>query len=256
VVDALTYTSVYGESRVHIALLEDDIDQARVLQLWLEDADHECRWFETGEAFIKGMRADSYDLLILDWMLPDSSGIEILTWVRDNIDWPVPVLFVTSKDSERDIVTALQAGADDYMSKPVKQMEMLARIEALARRSQQNTKSSQIQVFGPYTIDPATRTITRNGEPLELTQKEYILSVFLLNNQGRVLSRGHILEHVWGRSAELNTRTVDTHVSRIRKKLGLSPESGWRLSAIYQYGYRLECLDNSQAPQAMAGQGH
>ena len=103
---------------------------------------------------------------------------------------------------------------------------------------------------GEFEIDPDRRLVTRHGETIELTQKDFDLATFLFRNVGNLVSRGHILETVWGRSPELNTRTVDTHVSRLRTKLGLLPENGWRLSAIYQHGYRLEQLARDDAESA------
>ncbi len=232
---------------MRIALLEDDHDQANLISHWLETDGHECRHFGDGDSFMEGVGKEAFDLLILDWLLPDTSGVQVLEWARAEIDWPIPVLFITRRDSEQDIVLALEKGADDYMTKPVKQFEMLARVKALNRRAAPQDRRREVHNFGPYTVDTASRTITREEKRVDLTQKEFELSLFLFQNMGRVLSRSHILEHVWGRSGELNTRTVDTHVSRIRKKLSLLPECGWRLSAIYQYGYRLERLEPEEA---------
>lgn len=228
-----------------IALLEDDADTGAIIKLWLESAGHECSHYETGEQFIDHTHGKGFDMYVLDWMLPDISGIDVLRWLRDNVGWDIPVLFVTARDSEEDIVHALETGADDYMVKPVKQNELLARITALVRRMKGSVEheSLDIQNIGPFTINGHERSISLHGELIELTQKEFDLAIYLLHNIGRLLSRGHILEEVWGRSAEINTRTVDTHVSRLRNKLKLIPENGWRLNAIYQHGYRLEHMD-------------
>lgn len=232
-----------------LALLEDDLDTGAIIKLWLESAGHECEHYETGEQFIDNTQGKGFDMYILDWMLPDISGIDVLRWLRENVGWDTPVLFVTARDSEEDIVHALETGADDYMVKPVKQNELLARISALHRRikGSSHRETLEIQAIGPFNINGHERSISLNGELIDLTQKEFDLAIYLLHNVGRLLSRGHILEEVWGRSAEINTRTVDTHVSRLRNKLKLIPENGWRLNAIYQHGYRLEQLDN--APQ-------
>lgn len=230
---------------MQIAVLEDDSDQADLVCLWLKEAGHECRSFATGKAFTEAVSDNGFDLLMLDWMLPDTNGLEVLEWARAHISWPIPVLFVTQRDSEEDIVAALEGGADDYMTKPVKQREMVARITALQRRSAGQDPRRTVRSYGSYTVDTDARTITNNGQRIDLTQKEYELAVFLFNHLGSVMSRPYILEQVWGRSGDINTRTVDTHISRIRKKLDLTPANGWRLSAIYQYGYRLERLDEN-----------
>lgn len=228
---------------MRIALLEDDRDQAELMKLWIEDAGHQCIHFESGTAFLRAFKRDSYDLLVLDWMLPESSGLEVLEWVRAHQDWPIPVLFVTQRDEEEDIVRALEKGADDYMAKPVKQLEMLARIAALGRRGRPAPARDQGSIdLPPYRIDLVNHRVTVAGEEAKLTQKEYELCVFLFKNLGRVVSRSHLLQSVWGTSPDINTRTIDTHMSRIRSKLAITPESGWRLTSVYQHGYRLEQL--------------
>ncbi len=227
---------------MRIALLEDDADQAALLIHWLEEAGHQCSHYTQGKPFVRSLSRDSFDLLILDWMIPEMSGLEVLQWVRANLDWPVPVLFITQKQDEKNIVAALEAGADDYMAKPVKQMEMAARVNALARRAGMLGDEQTVLEFDPYRIDLSNHSVAVDGEPVKLTQKEYELIVFLFKNIGRVVSRSHLLESVWGTNPDINTRTIDTHMSRIRSKLGIDPEKGWRLSSIYQHGYRLEKL--------------
>lgn len=225
---------------MRIALLEDDQDQANLFLEWLKGAGHTCEHFKSGKLFVRNIRHDSYDMLILDWMVPEIDGFEVLAWVRENFDWPIPVLFLTARDDEDDIVRALQQGADDYVVKPAKQRELLARITAVARRASAVDEAATQVAMPPYLIDLANHAVYREGVRVEVTQKEYELIVFLFRNIGRILSRGHILESVWGRNPDVNTRTVDTHVSRIRGKLEITPESGWKLSSIYQHGYRLE----------------
>ncbi len=228
---------------MRIALLEDDPDQAKLMELWLMDAGHRIIEYKNGHDFIKGIINESFDALILDWMVPGMDGLEVLDWVRENIEWPVPILFITQRDTEKDVVTALEHGADDYMAKPVKRLEMLARIGAISRRVVNTDEADTVVEFKPYLVNRSRRRVEIGDLAIELTDKEYELVWFLFRNSGRVLSRGHILESVWGTSAKINTRTVDTHISRIRKKLNLTPESGWRLTSIYQHGYRLERLE-------------
>ncbi|MDH5511597.1 MAG: response regulator transcription factor, partial [Gammaproteobacteria bacterium] len=231
---------------MRIALLEDDKELARLFILWLEATGHSCMNFSSGQSFIKTVSRDSFDLLLLDWLLPDLNGDEILKWVRKHIDWHIPVIFVTVRDEEKDIVYALENGADDYLVKPVKSLELLARINAVARRSKQNSSEKAVIEVGEFRINTADRNFSRNSEPIKLTNKEFELAVFLFSNSGRLLSRNHILDSVWGRGPGLNTRTVDTHVSRLRTKLGLSGEHGPTLKAVYHYGYRLEMSPEEQ----------
>lgn len=226
---------------MRIALLEDDEQLGPLISLWLEDVGHATQLFTTGAALIKVLERDSFDLLILDWMLPDTTGDKVLLWVREHMDWPVPVIFVTGRDSEEEIVAGLNLGADDYIAKPVRQQEFLARVAAVGRRAQAAATAPSGRLnYPPFELDVGSRLVQRNGEPVELTQKEYELALFLFRNHGRLLSRGHLLQSVWGHQADITTRTVDTHISRLRTKLGLAPENGWQLNAIYNHGYRLE----------------
>lgn len=226
---------------MRIVILEDDRDQADLLTAWLDAAGHQTQVYKDGPAFIRAYTKDSYDLVLLDWMVPGLSGIEVLKHLRSQIDSVVPVVFITQKDKEEDIVQALEAGADDFMTKPIRQMETMARVNAIARRvgyGEENT--SETYDKAPYLIDTRLRLVTLNGETIEMTQKEYELTLFLFKNIGRVISRGHLLEMVWGTSSKLNTRTVDTHISRLRSKLKLDEQEFWQLTSVYRHGYRLE----------------
>jgi len=225
-----------------VALVEDDPDQSELYRLWLEAVGYDCRRYGDGESFLRALGSDSFDVVLLDWMLPGIGGDRVVVGLREQVGWGLPVLFVTGRDREEDIVRALEAGADDYMIKPRSKAETLARVAVLDRRARGPAGGSASVEMPPFALDPARRLITRNGESVDLTPREFELATFLLRNVGRLLSRRHILESVWGVSAELNTRTVDTQVSRLRGKLGLTPEIGWRLSSVYQHGYRLERL--------------
>jgi DNA-binding response OmpR family regulator len=224
---------------MRIAILEDDPDQLALLQRWLVQDGHDVHGYKTGrEAMMRATR-ESFDLFVLDWQVPDVSGVEVLQWVRNNVSQSVPILFVTVRDSEQDIVLALESGADDYMIKPARQHELLARVHALLRRAYPH-EDDKLLSFPPFDVDIKRGEIRRAGAKIELTPKEYELAVILFRNIGRLMSRGHLQESIWGRSGELATRTVDTHVSQVRKKLDLRAESGYRVVPVYNYGYRLE----------------
>lgn len=224
---------------MRIALLEDDQATADLMSLWLEEAGHQVYHFANGESFAKAVMKEQYDLLILDWVLPDITGDQILTWVRNGLGWQVPIVFITQKDSQEDIVAALNKGADDFMTKPVSAPVLKARISAVSRRYLKEEKQHHILERDPYRIDLSGHIVTRCGEALPLTQREYDLVAFFFKNEGRLLTRSHIQEAVWGHTGSVTTRTIDIHISRIRKKLGID-ETPWRLTAVYHHGYRLE----------------
>ena len=225
---------------MRIALLEDDVVLGTMMQHWLEAAGHSVHNFTSGKAIVREASRESFDLFMLDWHVPDLSGEEVLRWLRETQQSTVPVLFATSRDSEEDIVAALQAGADDYMVKPVRRLELLARVESLVRRTRPKQPDAEPILIGPYAINLVDRVVSLDGKPVEMTDKEYDLTVFLFRNIGRLISRGHLSESVWGRSSDVQSRTVDTHVSRMRKKLELGPARGVRLTPVYNFGYRLE----------------
>jgi two-component system, OmpR family, response regulator RegX3 len=233
-----------GGLQVRIAILEDDPDQLALLKRWIIEDGHDVHAYQSGREAMKQAGRESFDLFMLDWQVPDVSGADVLSWLRANVSRTVPVLFVTVRDSEQDIVFALERGADDYMVKPVRRQELLARVHALLRRAYPVEEKKQLS-FPPYEIDIQRSEIRKEGSKIDLTPKEFELTVTLFRNIGRLLSRGHLQETVWGRSGDLATRTVDTHVSQVRKKLDLRPESGYRVVPVYNYGYRLERLEKT-----------
>ena len=176
-------------------------------------------------------------------MLPDGTGAELLAWARRNLGWELPILVLTSRDDEATVVAALQAGADDYVVKPPKPGELLARVAALGRR----VRSGGLPVLrlGVFEIDIQRQRLSLDGAPVALTQKEFDLSAYLFQNPGKLLSRDHLLNKIWGLNTEVDTRTVDTHVSRLRKKLKLDGSQGWKLVPVYGVGYRVERSDGS-----------
>lgn len=225
---------------MRVALLEDDPEQAAVIKGWLEQAGHDVHHFAKGQDLLRRATRESYDLFILDWMLPDVNGDEVLRRLRDERDVAAPILFATSRDAEEDVVMALNAGADDFMVKPVRRLEMLSRLDALLRRSGVRQPQAQSLDVPPFHFDLNSRQVSLHGEAVVLTEKEFDLVLFLFRHLGQLVSRGHLLDSIWGKNANVATRTLDTHISRIRSKLGLRPENGLKLVSVYNYGYRLE----------------
>ncbi|MGB7192060.1 response regulator transcription factor [Collimonas pratensis] len=227
---------------MRIAVLDDDPSQTDLVCQVLTSSGHICHPFQSGKEILNQLRRESYDMLVLDWQVPDLSGPEVLRWVRDKLPRTIPVLFITSRSGEDDIVEGLAAGADDYMIKPIRRSELVARVQALLRRAYPIQNSSEQIVFNDYLFETRSGRLTLAGKPIEITQKEFDLALLFFRNLGRPLSRAYILEAVWSRDVDIPSRTMDTHVSRVRSKLQLRPENGYRLAPVYSYGYRLEQL--------------
>ena len=236
---------------MRVVVLDDDQAQLDLAQKTLETMGHDFHGFSDGRTLLRALRRETFDLLILDWQLPDISGIEVMRWVRENLEERVPILFVTNRSAESDVIEGLSAGADDFMVKPIRVGELTARVNALLRRAYHQKNPGEF-VFDRYRFDTASAQIHVGEQSVVLKQKEFDLALFLFQNMGRLLSRKHLLEAVWGIEAEVSSRSLDTHISRLRTKLGLMPENGYRLASIYSVGYRLEAV-NPGAP-APAGE--
>jgi len=225
---------------MRIALLEDDITHTELLTHWLRTAGHHIRAFEQGADLLRALKQEAFDAVLLDWNLPEMSGIDVLWEIRQRLHATVPVIFYTARDQEGDVVRALRAGADDYLVKPAGRLELLARLESVTRRRRR--VESQAFEVGVFRVDRQTRSITRDNEPVELTTKDFDLAALLLSNVGQLLSRTYLHQAIWRHRVVRSSRTLDTHVSRVRTRLKLMPEYGWRLEAVYRYGYRLQQL--------------
>ena len=232
---------------MRIAVLEDDPDQSELVRLWLEEAEHSVVTYDRGSVVLRGIRRDSFDLYLLDWVLPDISGLDVLRELRTSLEDATPVMLATVRPEERDIVAALEAGADDYLVKPVRRRELVARVDAICRRANQALANAESFDAQPYIMDLRRKTAMLNGEEIPLTHREFELALFFFRHEGQAISRAHILDAIWDiDNADVSTRTVDTHISRLRKKMQLNAENGWKLSAIYQHGYRLEHTGDQQ----------
>ncbi len=232
-----------------IAYLEDDDVLVEHIGEILRSAGHECELFRDGSQLIRRLKRDRFDLILLDWCLPGVTGHQVTIWARANLSERVPILFMTSRSLEADVVTALAAGADDYMIKPIRSGELLARIDALSRRaypaSAAGHGAQSVIAVGRYRIDPVSRACFLGETAIELTGREFDLVLLLFQHVGRVLSREHIGGTLWGQPHSAISRTLDTHMSRVRSKLQLKPDNGVRLAPVYGHGYRLEIVPDA-----------
>ncbi len=219
-----------------VYVLEDDLDQSELYKFWLDD--FECKTFDKARDLIKHIPFEAPDILLIDWNLPKVGGLDVLHWLKGSRHSNIPVIFLTSRNTEDDIVTALTDGADDYIVKPVNQAILLARINAVIRR-QLNNQSDKTVDTNPYVFNSKANTVSYNSVNVSLTNKEFELALFFFNNEDVLMSRDQLLESIWVQSSDLNTRTVDTHISRLRKKLVLNGTHGWKLVSIYHKGYKL-----------------
>lgn len=233
---------------MRIALIEDDAPLARQLAATLTADGDTCHVYGDAKAFLHALPRESFDACIVDLVLPGMDGRMLVRTMRERSQ-DLPALMLTARDSETDVIQSLEAGADDYLVKPARIGELRARLRALVRRANAADPGADSYEYDVFRFDLRTLGTLVEGTPVELTQKEFRLGLLFLQNIGKPLSRGHIREAVWGRDSEIPSRTLDTHVSRVRTKLGLRPEQGYLLAPVYSYGYRLENLKLSAGAQ-------
>lgn len=219
-----------------IYIVEDDDNIREIEEFALKNAGHKVLGFGSGREFFRRLEAVLPDLCLIDIMLPDESGNEIVRKLRRNTETRrLPVIMVTAKTTELDLVKGLEDGADDYIRKPFSVMELLSRVKALLRRTQAETVKEFH--FDELTINNEKHEVVLQGKPIELTFKEYELLSFFVLNKGIVLRRDSIMEEVWGTDYEGESRTIDMHVKTLRQKLG---DYGNRIRTIRNVGYVIE----------------
>ena len=220
-----------------IYLLEDDDSVRKLVSYTLDRSGFAVREFDRPSVFWTAMEEETPDLLLLDIMLPEEDGLRILEKLRAAPRWKeLPVIMMTARNSEYDRVVGLDAGADDYLSKPFGMMEMVARVRAILRRTDRGTGSAEYRL-DRLTVSPVRHQVLLPEGEVELTNKEFSLLCLLLENPGKVLTRDVIMDRVWGRDFDGENRTVDVHIRSLRSKLG---EEGRHIRTVRGLGYRLE----------------
>lgn len=215
---------------IRVLIVEDEKPISDLLDMTLTAAGYACDCVFTGTAAADAVGQRRYDLILLDVMLPGADGFELMEYFAP---LEIPVIFITARGSVHDRVKGLRLGADDYIVKPFEIAELLARVETVLRRYH---KTEKLIIIGDVRVDTQSRVVTRAGQPVSLTAKEYSLLMLFLQNQNIALFRETIYERVWECDYMGDSRTVDLHVQRLRKKLGWQD----RITAVYKVGYRLE----------------
>ena len=213
-----------------ILIVDDERPIAELIELTLLQAGYRCEIALDGETAADKIETGRYDLILLDIMLPGVDGYELMEYIRPT---GTPVIFLTAKSMLADRVRGLRMGADDYIVKPFEPLELLARVESVLRRAGRG--GGLLRAFG-VVVDPAARKVEKDGVPVPLTPREFNLLVLLLRNQGIALYRDVMYERVWGDEEETGSRTLDLHIQRLRKKLGLAD----KIKTVYKIGYLLE----------------
>lgn len=214
-----------------ILIVEDEIAISDLIKIELEIKGYKCEVAEDGEIASNCIESQNYDLILLDIMIPKVDGYELLEYVKQTTE--TPTIFITAKNLTKDKIRGLNLGADDYITKPFEIGELIARIEAVLRRY---NKGNEIQKIGDIDINVVARTVKKNGREISLTPKEFDLLVLLVQNKNFALYRETIFEKVWGEDLEFETRTLDLHIQRLRKKLDLKD----KIKTVYKIGYMLE----------------
>ena len=220
-----------------IYVLEDDASIRKLVIYTLESQGYEAQGFELPSEFWQAMSRQRPGLVLLDIMLPEEDGLSVLGKIRAaSATRRLPVLLLTAKNTEYDRVVGLDAGADDYIAKPFGMMELLARIRAVLRRTEDTVEEEKVYRLEGLTVHPREHTADIDGEQLLLTHKEFALLCLLLEQQGRVVHRETLMDKVWGLGNERENRTLDVHIRTLRSKLG---DLGGRIETVRGVGYKI-----------------
>jgi two-component system, OmpR family, phosphate regulon response regulator PhoB len=227
---------------IRICVVEDDRSQRTLLKVWLEAQGYEVEAIESGRDLLRLLDTRLFHLLILDWNLPDIQGDQLLQRVKRTKP-TLPVIFQTVHDHEDDIVRMLDAGADDYLVKPLGKATLLARTRAVLRRVQTPTEMTNNLNVGGIRLNRVAQTLRTAATTIECGEKEFAIAWCLAQRVGQVVLRQQLLADIWERNADVETRTVDMYVSRLRSKLRQANADEWHVQSIYGTGYRLEIIE-------------
>lgn len=227
---------------MRVAIADDEQDVVAFLKSIVEELGHVAVSFADGNVLSQALVRETFDLVILDWNIPGKDGITLLNWMQSALPDRPPVIMMTNRSAKKDISDALNAGADDYITKPEDRAVVAARVNAMLRRNAGSGAFDAEATYGKYHLNRIEQTVTINDKAVTMTAKEFELADLFFRNADRTLSRNYIMETIWRTTAALATRTLDMHISRVRAKLDLQPENGFRIFTVFGYGYRLETI--------------
>lgn len=234
---------MHGAAIMRIAIADDDPELLEQLSTALDATPHQYEKFKAGTELLTSLKRETYDVVLVDWNMPGRTGLEIVQWATQTLETPPAFILLTSRADKEDVVRGLEAGALDYVVKPESMEVIFARIEAASRRIKP-PETDRYANFGDYRIDRLLRTITWKGEEVKLTAKETELATLFFDNLNRPLSRAYIFGQVWGGMPDVESRTLDIHISRVRSKLSLRPVNGFAIQTVFGFGYRMDrCTD-------------
>lgn len=227
-----------------VLVVDDEADIVALVAYHLAKSGYKVSTATTGSEALERVREEQPSLVVLDLMLPDMSGFDVLGSIRaDESIADTPVLMLTARREEPDRIRGLTLGADDYLTKPFSPQEVILRVNAILRRTNARARGESVVRIGPLRIDRSAHTVTVSDQPVDLTPTEYKLLLLLVDRKGRVQARAHLLESVWEAAPDIQTRTVDMHVQRLRTKLGAA---GDLIETVRGFGYRISAKPAGQ----------
>ena len=229
---------------MRIAIADDDPEFSEQLARACESAGLGFDRYCSGSDMLDALKRETYSAVLVAWNLAGVAGLELVNWVMANLASPPAMILLAGRAERADVAKGLDAGATDCIVMPESDNEVLARIEAALRKARAGDKP-RFERFGRYRLDRLQQSIECDGEPIQLTSKEFRVAELLFDNLDRTLSRSFIFAQVWNGPSDMKTRTLDMHISRVRSKLGLRPQNGFAIQTVFGYGYRMDAFDDA-----------
>ncbi|WP_266169869.1 response regulator transcription factor [Dyella subtropica] len=250
--------SPHEDIPLRIAILEDTVKQAHSVAGWLHRAGYDSVIRHDGDSFVTLIESEPVDMLLLDWDVPGKCGIDVLKWARETQSQVLPIIMLTQHDDEGSIVHGLDSGADDYLVKPAREQELVARVRAQARKYYPEKLREEKLKVGRYVLDTAAHSVQVDGvdgqKVVSLSAREFELALHLFRNVGRIVTKDVLIQRIWGSTDRKYDATLATYISKLRSALQLRSKNGMLISTVYGHGYRLEQLRPAGGVLAGGGQ--